>query len=198
MPPQRRSARCSRIPGGSTSGGATSVAAGAAWAALGSDTGGSIRIPAALQGVVGFKNTARLTPAEGAIPLSPTLDTVSRDHAARSATPCCCTRRWRHARVELAEATAERPPLPGPADADAGRARARRRGGLRGGAGGAAAAPARRSWRARCRRSPRSRRSTRPAASRRPRAGPGTAPASPPTRRATTRASRCGSGAAHR
>lgn len=65
-----------RIPGGSTSGGAVSVAAGAAWAALGSDTGGSLRIPAALQGLVGFKNTARLTPADGAIPLSTTLDTV--------------------------------------------------------------------------------------------------------------------------
>ncbi|MDP9043923.1 MAG: amidase family protein, partial [Pseudomonadota bacterium] len=65
-----------RIPGGSTSGGAVSVAAGAAWAALGSDTGGSIRIPAALQGLVGFKNTARLTPTEGAIPLSTTLDTT--------------------------------------------------------------------------------------------------------------------------
>lgn len=65
-----------RIPGGSTSGGAVSVATGAAWAALGSDTGGSIRIPAALQGVVGFKNTARLTPTDGAIPLSTTLDTV--------------------------------------------------------------------------------------------------------------------------
>jgi amidase/aspartyl-tRNA(Asn)/glutamyl-tRNA(Gln) amidotransferase subunit A len=65
-----------RIPGGSTSGGAVSVAAGAAWAALGSDTGGSIRIPAALQGLVGFKNTARLAPTEGAIPLSTTLDTV--------------------------------------------------------------------------------------------------------------------------
>lgn len=65
-----------RIPGGSTSGGATSVATGAAWAALGSDTGGSIRIPAALQGLVGFKNTARLTPASGCIPLSTTLDTV--------------------------------------------------------------------------------------------------------------------------
>jgi aspartyl-tRNA(Asn)/glutamyl-tRNA(Gln) amidotransferase subunit A len=65
-----------RIPGGSTSGGAVSVATGAAWVALGSDTGGSIRIPAALQGLVGFKNTARLTPAEGAIPLSTTLDTV--------------------------------------------------------------------------------------------------------------------------
>ena len=65
-----------RIPGGSTSGGAASVATGAAWAALGSDTGGSIRIPAALQGLVGFKNTARLTPTAGAIPLSTTLDTA--------------------------------------------------------------------------------------------------------------------------
>ncbi len=46
-----------RIPGGSTSGGAASVAGGAAWAALGSDTRGSIRVPAALQGLVGFKNT---------------------------------------------------------------------------------------------------------------------------------------------
>jgi aspartyl-tRNA(Asn)/glutamyl-tRNA(Gln) amidotransferase subunit A len=65
-----------RIPGGSTSGGGVSVATGAAWAALGSDTGGSIRIPAALQGLVGFKNTARLTPTQGAVPLSTTLDTV--------------------------------------------------------------------------------------------------------------------------
>jgi aspartyl-tRNA(Asn)/glutamyl-tRNA(Gln) amidotransferase subunit A len=64
-----------RVPGGSTSGGATTVAAGAAWAALGSDTGGSIRIPAALQGLVGFKNTQRLTPLQGCIPLSGTLDT---------------------------------------------------------------------------------------------------------------------------
>jgi aspartyl-tRNA(Asn)/glutamyl-tRNA(Gln) amidotransferase subunit A len=65
-----------RVPGGSTSGGAVSVAGGAAWAALGSDTGGSIRIPAALQGLVGFKNTARLTLTEGAVPLSTTLDTA--------------------------------------------------------------------------------------------------------------------------
>jgi aspartyl-tRNA(Asn)/glutamyl-tRNA(Gln) amidotransferase subunit A len=65
-----------RIPGGSTSGGAVSVATGAAWAALGSDTGGSIRIPAALQGLVGFKNTQRLTPLEGSVPLSSTLDTA--------------------------------------------------------------------------------------------------------------------------
>jgi aspartyl-tRNA(Asn)/glutamyl-tRNA(Gln) amidotransferase subunit A len=66
-----------RIPGGSTSGGAASVATGAAWVALGSDTGGSIRIPAALQGIVGFKSTARLVPTAGAVPLSTTLDTVS-------------------------------------------------------------------------------------------------------------------------
>jgi aspartyl-tRNA(Asn)/glutamyl-tRNA(Gln) amidotransferase subunit A len=65
-----------RIPGGSTSGGAVSVATGAAFIGLGSDTGGSIRIPAALCGIVGFKNTARLTPTVGALPLSTTLDTV--------------------------------------------------------------------------------------------------------------------------
>ena len=65
-----------RIPGGSSSGGAVSVATGAAVIGLGSDTGGSIRIPAALCGIVGFKNTARLTPLEGAYPLSTTLDTV--------------------------------------------------------------------------------------------------------------------------
>ena len=66
-----------RVPGGSTSGGAASVATGAAWVALRSDTGGSIRIPAALQGIVGFKSTARLVPTTGAVPLSTTLDTVS-------------------------------------------------------------------------------------------------------------------------
>ncbi len=75
-----------RTPGGSTSGGATSIAAGAAWVALGSDTGGSIRIPAALQGVVGFKSTARLVPTDGAVPLSTTLDTVSAmTHSVRDA-----------------------------------------------------------------------------------------------------------------
>lgn len=65
-----------RVPGGSTSGGAVTVATGAADAALGSDTGGSIRIPAAFQGLVGFKNTARLTPTAGVVPLSTSLDTV--------------------------------------------------------------------------------------------------------------------------
>ncbi|RYF30403.1 MAG: amidase [Comamonadaceae bacterium] len=65
-----------RIPGGSSSGAAISVATGAAFIGLGSDTGGSIRIPAALNGIVGFKSTARLVPADGALPLSTTLDTV--------------------------------------------------------------------------------------------------------------------------
>ena len=67
----------SRIPGGSSSGAAISVATGAAFIGLGSDTGGSIRTPAALNGIVGFKSTARLVPLDGVFPLSPTLDTVS-------------------------------------------------------------------------------------------------------------------------
>ncbi len=65
-----------RIPGGSSSGAAISVATGAALVGLGSDTGGSLRIPAALCGIVGFKSTARLVPVLGAVPLSTTLDTV--------------------------------------------------------------------------------------------------------------------------
>lgn len=66
-----------RIPGGSSSGAAVSVATGAAYIGLGSDTGGSLRIPAALCGIVGFKSTARLVPKDGALPLSTTLDTVN-------------------------------------------------------------------------------------------------------------------------
>jgi aspartyl-tRNA(Asn)/glutamyl-tRNA(Gln) amidotransferase subunit A len=65
-----------RIPGGSSSGAAVSVATGAVFVGLGSDTGGSIRIPAALNGIVGFKSTASLVPTQGALPLSTTLDTV--------------------------------------------------------------------------------------------------------------------------
>ena len=64
------------VPGGSSSGAAVSVATGAAYIGLGSDTGGSIRVPAALNGIVGFKNTARTTPTRGVLPLSTTLDTV--------------------------------------------------------------------------------------------------------------------------
>ncbi len=65
-----------RVTGGSSSGAAASVACGAADIGLGSDTGGSLRIPAALCGLVGFKSTARLVPTMGALPLSTTLDTV--------------------------------------------------------------------------------------------------------------------------
>lgn len=69
-------ATVARIPGGSSSGAAVSVALGLAVAGLGSDTGGSIRVPAALCGLVGFKNTQSRTPLAGAFPLSFTLDTV--------------------------------------------------------------------------------------------------------------------------
>ncbi len=65
-----------RIPGGSSSGAAVSVALGLAVAGLGSDTGGSIRIPAALCGLVGFKSTQGRVPRDGAMELSRTLDTV--------------------------------------------------------------------------------------------------------------------------
>jgi aspartyl-tRNA(Asn)/glutamyl-tRNA(Gln) amidotransferase subunit A len=65
-----------RIPGGSSSGAAVSVADGMATAALGTDTGGSCRIPAALCGLVGFKPTASRIPQDGVVPLSPSLDTV--------------------------------------------------------------------------------------------------------------------------
>jgi aspartyl-tRNA(Asn)/glutamyl-tRNA(Gln) amidotransferase subunit A len=65
-----------RIPGGSSSGAAVSVTDGMAVAALGTDTGGSCRIPAALCGVVGCKPTARRIPTDGVLPLSFTLDSV--------------------------------------------------------------------------------------------------------------------------
>lgn len=66
----------SRTPGGSSSGAAVSVAAGMAVAAIGSDTVGSIRVPAALCGVVGFKPTQRRVPLTGTVPLSTTLDSI--------------------------------------------------------------------------------------------------------------------------
>jgi aspartyl-tRNA(Asn)/glutamyl-tRNA(Gln) amidotransferase subunit A len=64
------------IPGGSSSGAAVSVGDGAAIVAIGSDTGGSVRIPAALCGIVGFKPTQMRIPRDGAIPLSTTLDSI--------------------------------------------------------------------------------------------------------------------------
>jgi aspartyl-tRNA(Asn)/glutamyl-tRNA(Gln) amidotransferase subunit A len=65
-----------RIPGGSSSGTAVAIADGMAAAGLGTDTGGSCRIPAALCGVTGFKPTAHRVPREGVVPLSTTLDSV--------------------------------------------------------------------------------------------------------------------------
>ena len=69
-------ARIHRAPGGSSSGSAVAVAAGLCDAALGSDTGGSVRIPAATCGVVGLKPGRGLVSLAGVHPLSPALDTV--------------------------------------------------------------------------------------------------------------------------
>lgn len=65
-----------RIPGGSSSGAAVSVADGMAAGAIGSDTGGSVRIPAALCGLAGFKPSARRVPMDGVLPLSVNLDSI--------------------------------------------------------------------------------------------------------------------------
>ena len=65
-----------RVPGGSSSGAAVAVADGMGVMALGTDTRGSMRVPAALCGVTGFKPTARRIPRDGAFPLSYTLDSV--------------------------------------------------------------------------------------------------------------------------
>lgn len=65
-----------RIPGGSSSGAGISVARGFVDIAIGSDTGGSVRIPAALNGIVGFKPGQARVPRTGAFPLSYSLDTI--------------------------------------------------------------------------------------------------------------------------
>jgi aspartyl-tRNA(Asn)/glutamyl-tRNA(Gln) amidotransferase subunit A len=62
------------VPGGSSSGAAVSIVDGMAHGALGTDTGGSCRIPAAFNGIVGFKPTQRRVPLDGGVPLSFTLD----------------------------------------------------------------------------------------------------------------------------
>jgi aspartyl-tRNA(Asn)/glutamyl-tRNA(Gln) amidotransferase subunit A len=64
------------VPGGSSSGAGVSVLDGMAHAALGTDTGGSCRIPAAFNGIVGYKPTQRRVPLDGAVPLSFTLDSI--------------------------------------------------------------------------------------------------------------------------
>ena len=65
-----------RVPGGSSSGAAVSVGDRMAVAALGTDTGGSVRIPAAVCGIVGFKPTARRVPIDGVVPLSTSLESI--------------------------------------------------------------------------------------------------------------------------
>jgi aspartyl-tRNA(Asn)/glutamyl-tRNA(Gln) amidotransferase subunit A len=75
-----------RIPGGSSSGAAVSVTEGMALGGLGTDTGGSCRIPAALCGIVGFKPTAYRVPTVGAFPLSTSLDSIGP----LAATVECC------------------------------------------------------------------------------------------------------------
>jgi aspartyl-tRNA(Asn)/glutamyl-tRNA(Gln) amidotransferase subunit A len=75
-----------RLPGGSSSGAAVATADGMGFAGLGSDTGGSCRIPAALCGIVGWKPTASRVPLTGTLPLSSTLDSLGP--LARSVS-CC-------------------------------------------------------------------------------------------------------------
>ncbi|UDL88263.1 amidase [Mesorhizobium sp. PAMC28654] len=79
----------SRIAGGSSSGAGVSVGEGTSEISIGSDTGGSIRIPASLNGVVGFKPTARRVPLAGAFPLSGTLDSIGP--LARTVAQCAFT-----------------------------------------------------------------------------------------------------------
>jgi len=75
-----------RVAGGSSTGAAISVVEDTSEISIGSDTGGSVRIPAALNGVVGFKPTAKRVPLQGAFPLSPSLDSIGP--LARSVTDC--------------------------------------------------------------------------------------------------------------
>ncbi len=77
-----------RVPGGSSSGAAVSVADGMAVVALGTDTGGSCRIPAALCGITGYKPTARRVPIDGVLPLAPSLDSVG---PLANSVRCCAT-----------------------------------------------------------------------------------------------------------
>ena len=76
------------VPGGSSSGAAVSVVDRMAYGALGTDTGGSCRIPAAYNGIVGFKPTQRRIPLEGGVPLSFSLDSFG---PLANSVQCCAT-----------------------------------------------------------------------------------------------------------
>ncbi|MGH2964869.1 MAG: amidase [Solirubrobacterales bacterium] len=103
--------RPGRIAGGSSGGSAAALAAGLADAALGSDTAGSIRAPAACCGVVGFKPTFGLVPVEGCFPLAPSFDHVGP--MARSVSGCAAM---------MAAMAPEMDPVPeiAPADVEVG------------------------------------------------------------------------------
>ena len=75
-----------RVPGGSSAGAGVAAADGMCEIAIGSDTGGSVRIPAALCGIVGFKPSRQRVPTAGAFPLSTTLDSIGP--LARSVADC--------------------------------------------------------------------------------------------------------------
>ncbi|MHB8813893.1 MAG: amidase [Steroidobacteraceae bacterium] len=77
-----------RAPGGSSSGAAISIAEEMSYGALGTDTGGSCRIPAAFCGIVGYKPTAHRVPTTGVFPLSPSLDSVG---PLAASVACCAT-----------------------------------------------------------------------------------------------------------
>ena len=77
-----------RIPGGSSSGAAVSVTDGMAALAIGTDTGGSVRIPSALCGLTGFKPTQRRVSRQGVLPLSASLDSVG---PLAASVQCCIT-----------------------------------------------------------------------------------------------------------
>ena len=86
--PWNRSGDGGHVPGGSSSGAAVSVADGMAFMGLGTDTGGSCRLPAAFCGIVGYKPTASRVPTQGVLPLSPTLDSVG---PLAPSVQCCAT-----------------------------------------------------------------------------------------------------------
>jgi aspartyl-tRNA(Asn)/glutamyl-tRNA(Gln) amidotransferase subunit A len=76
VPPTRNPWHLASYPGGSSAGSGVAVAVGSAFGAIGTDTGGSIRVPASVDGVVGMKPTYGRVSRHGVIPMSPTLDTV--------------------------------------------------------------------------------------------------------------------------
>lgn len=106
-PPNPCARDAARVPGGSSSGSAAAVAAGLVPLSIGTDTGGSVRTPAAFNGLVGFKASAQRFDRRGLFPLSPTLDTIGV--LARSVDDCMLVDR-------VLRGLEARPGLPAPAD----------------------------------------------------------------------------------